>query len=82
MKTPREKAGELVMKMYHVLPAVRVSKSGKEQLENYQYNSAKESALTAVDAIQEAIDFDWMEVQNLDREHAYWNQVKQEIENL
>jgi len=35
-----------------------------------------------VDEITQAIDFDWMEVQNLDREHAYWDKVKQEIENL
>ena len=43
---------------------------------------AKECALIAVDEIINAIDFDWMEIQNLDREHAYWHQVKQEIEKL
>lgn len=42
----------------------------------------KECALIAVDEIIQAIDFDWMEVQNLDREYAYWEKVKQEIENL
>jgi hypothetical protein len=43
---------------------------------------AKEHALICVDEIDKAIDFDWMEVQNLDRQHAYWQDVKQEIKNL
>lgn len=43
---------------------------------------AKECALLAVTEIDEAIDFDWMEIQNLDREHAYWQQVKEEIQKL
>jgi hypothetical protein len=43
---------------------------------------AKQCALIAVDEIDKAIDFDWMEVQNLDREHFYWGQVRAEIINL
>ena len=43
---------------------------------------AKQCALIAVDEIDNAINFDWMEVQNLDRAHTYWEQVKQEIINL
>jgi hypothetical protein len=42
----------------------------------------KKCALVAVDEIIEAIDFDWMEVQNLDSEHRYWEKVKQEIQKL
>jgi hypothetical protein len=44
--------------------------------------TAKQCALVAVDEIIEAIDFDWMEVQNLESEHRYWEQVKKEIEKL
>ena len=40
---------------------------------------AKECALIAVNEINEAIDFDWMEIQNLDRQHKYWDEVRQEI---
>jgi hypothetical protein len=44
--------------------------------------TAKQCALVAVDEIIEAIDFDWMEVQNLDSEHRFWEKVRQEIEKL
>lgn len=43
---------------------------------------AKECAKRAIDEIIKAIDFDWMEIQNLDREHAYWHEVKKEIQAL
>ena len=43
---------------------------------------AKICALIAVNEIDAAIDFEWMEVQNLDRQHNYWNEVKSEIEKL
>jgi len=42
---------------------------------------ARACALICCDEIIAALDFDWMEVQNLDREHAYWVGVKQHIEN-
>lgn len=75
--TPKEKAEELVGKF---IPHTRVF---HEVLgwENYE-DSAKQCAVIAVDEIIEALDFDWMEVQNLDREYAYWNKVKQEIDKL
>ena len=44
--------------------------------------TAKCCALLNVDEILEAIHFDWIEEQNLERQRNYWNQVKQEIENL
>ena len=43
---------------------------------------AKQCALIAVDEIEDAIDFDWMQVQNLESQHRYWQKVKEEIEKL
>jgi hypothetical protein len=37
---------------------------------------------TAIDEIDKAIDFDWMEVQNIEAQHRYWQEVKQEIQNI
>lgn len=71
--TPKEKADELVKIFY----AVR-SYSASELTMYF----AKQCASIAVDEIIDAIDFDWMEVQNLERQHAYWQEVKQEIEKL
>ena len=41
---------------------------------------AKQCALICVDEIDNAIDFDWMEIQNLDSQHRYWQKVREEIE--
>jgi hypothetical protein len=50
---------------------------------NTAYKSlSKQCALIAVDEIEDAIDFDWMQVQNLESQHRYWQQVKEEIEKL
>jgi hypothetical protein len=69
--TPKEKARELYDKYEFVY------------IQNYtSKHEVKQCALIAVDEIIEAIDFDWMEVQNLDRVHVYWQQVKQELEQL
>lgn len=68
--TPKEKAEELHNNMYHELPA----RMGRHEI-------SKNCALIAVDEIIKAIDFHWMEVQNLDR-LAYWDKVKEEIEKL
>ena len=68
--TSKEKAEELVNKYLAI------------QFGDFPTTEAKQCALIAVDEIIQAIDFDWMEVQNLDREHAYWEEVKQEIEKL
>jgi len=66
--TPKEKAEELVERMYACA-----------EINEF---TAKQCALIAVDEITQAIDFDWMEVQNLEREHAHWDKVKEEIEKL
>ena len=64
--TPKEKAIEL---------SIKFDKYGET-------DNAKQCALIAVDEIIKAIDFDWMEIQNLENEHRYWEQVKTEIQNL
>ena len=72
--TPKEKAEELVDKF--ILNVLDYDGSG---LNGFK---AKQCASIAVDEIIKAIDFDWMEVQNLEQQHRYWEEVKQEIENL
>jgi hypothetical protein len=68
--TPKEKAEQLTNKFLLSTPIT------------CDIEDAKRCALVAVNEIIEAIDFDWMEVQNLESEHRYWEQVKQEIEKL
>jgi hypothetical protein len=71
--TPKENALKLTRKYTDTLwnLGIRINKQ-----------SVIQCALIAVDEIDKAIDFDWMEVQNLDRQHTYWQQVRLEIENL
>lgn len=72
--TPQEKAKELFDKYADEFNFDDTYRGYREQ--------SKQCALIVVDEIINAIDFDWMEVQNLDRQHAYWQEVKQEIEKL
>ena len=65
---PKEKANELVIKFTVV---------GLQQR-----NEGIQCALICVDEIIKAIDFDWMEVQNLESHHRFWDSVKEEIELL
>jgi len=76
--TPKEKAEQLVGQLK--IPLILSDTDAGEEI--ICTGISKHCALIAVDEIIKAIDFDWMEVQNLDREHAYWNEVKQEIEKL
>ena len=70
--TAKDKAIDLYHKYYTtLLPNVRMRKG-----------IAIQHALISVEEIEKAIDFDWMEVQNLDRQHAYWEQVKTELNKL
>ena len=64
--TPKEKAEELYVGYWYLTNDSRI---------------AKQCALIAINKIIEAIDFDWMEVQNLESEHRYWEEVKQEVKN-
>jgi hypothetical protein len=72
--TPKEKAIEMFNKMYQVDNILFI-----KAMDKYQ---AKQCALIAVEEIEKAIDFDWMEVQNLESEHRYWEQVKEELRKL
>jgi hypothetical protein len=72
--TPKEKAKEIYCKYADAL-----------NIRDLQTNAnpfAKQCALISVDEIIKAIDFDWMEVQNIEQQHRYWEEVKQEITNL
>lgn len=72
--TPKEKAKEL----YHKFQVYEVN--GQKHT---QYGpQVKVFTLIAVDEINKAIDFDWMEIQNLESQHRFWDNVKQEIEKL
>jgi hypothetical protein len=74
MSNPKEKAKELVEKYYELFSF---------ELENtICIYEAKHCALIAVDEIEKAIDFDWIEIQNLESEHRYWEQVKEELKKL
>jgi hypothetical protein len=77
--TPKEKAEELVIKMYQPLPASKEAEKGKEHLYYNQYNAAKQCALIAVDEILNHHS----QEQGLYRiDTYYWEEVKQEINNL
>ena len=74
MKDAKEKAKELVEKFrLNVLDYEGCS---------INEHKAKQCALIAVDEIQKTINFDWMEVQNLENKHRFWDSVKEEIEKL
>jgi hypothetical protein len=76
--TPKEKATILYIECKDI-----VSKSIFSLTQSDDLNLvAKRFSLFCVKEIDKAIDFDWMQVQNLDRQHEYWEQVKKEIENL
>lgn len=68
MKTPKEKAEDLVNKYDETLTYLE-SKT-----------KAKQCAIIAVNEILQAID--WHEFETPNKEIEYWNQVKHEIENL
>jgi hypothetical protein len=68
--TPQGKAKELIDKFDDLL----TYKESKTKV--------KQCALIAVDEIEDAIDFDWMQVQNLESQHRYWQKVKEEIEKF
>ena len=70
--TPKEKAKELVYKMRDDLWEKRCVKIHLED--------AQLCAITALDEIIEAIE--WHEYETPNKEIRYWQEVKQEIENL
>jgi hypothetical protein len=72
--TPKEKAQELYNKFYAV----------KDGLGKYPmcFDTSKQCASIAVDEIIQAIHFNWIEEQNLERQRNYWEEVKNEIKQL
>jgi uncharacterized protein YdbL (DUF1318 family) len=77
--TPKEKAKELIEKYLKLDIEIGGQYDGYLTM---KMHDAKQCALIAVEEINKAIDFDWMEVQNLESEHRYWDKVEQEIKNL
>ena len=77
--TSKEKAEELVIKMYQPLPASKEAEKGKENLYYNQYNAAKQCALIAVDEIFKT---GLLEGTTLGINKKYWQEVKNEIEKL
>ena len=71
--TPKEKAREIVIKMQFQQPPL-------------MFEQAKHCALIAIDEIEEALtDYgrgDSLQLQNMDSEFRFWEQVKTEIEKI
>lgn len=80
MKTPKEKADDLVDKFFQYIPA--------QQDSVYEYAYAKQCALIAVDEMQANAGMIWggrnteTGLTARDEFRKYWQEVKQEIEKL
>jgi hypothetical protein len=70
MKTPKEKALDMVNSLHHIL----------KKYDWIEYDMIKEIALQNVDEICEAIN--WHEFESPNKEWEYWNNVKLEIQKL
>jgi hypothetical protein len=70
--TPKEKAEELVFKFYRIIPLDKMT---------IDFNLAKKCALIAV---EEILELDWFISTLRDKYEwiSYWQEVKQEIEEL
>jgi hypothetical protein len=75
--TPAQQEAKELIELF--LPEVRGADRYNYNLESMNIHIAKKCALIAVEKIIEAIDFDWMEVQNLESQHRHYNEVKEEI---
>jgi len=80
-QTPKEKCDELIESLISFTSNEATTEDGFIYSERMKLWNAKQCAMIAVNEIIEAIDFDWMEVQNLESEHRYWDAVKREIKN-
>ncbi len=78
--TPKEAAEQIVGKYMQFAQSEWNEKTGWDK--TTLHLNAKSCAILHCQGIIEAIDFDWMEVQNLDRVHNYWEQVINEINKM
>jgi hypothetical protein len=81
--TPKEKANELVDKFYQRFPLKMdvITTRGDLSWEYDNWEQAKQCALIAVDEILDDDMYD-MSQELFENRINYWQQVKQEIENL
>ena len=75
--TPKEKAEDLVKKLFEFNHRVKWDSDNDEWTQDYYL--AKQCALIAVYEIKRCIDW---HIYPLDKEWRYWEEVKQEIEKL
>ena len=80
-QTPKEEAKELVESFISFASNEATTENGFVYSDKIKLWNAKQCAMISINRIIEAIDFDWMEVQNLESEHRYWDAVKREIKN-
>lgn len=80
-QTPKEQAEELIESFIEFTSNEATTEDGFIYSERMRVWNAKQCAMIAINKIIEAMDFDWMEVQNLESEHRYWDAVKREIKN-
>ena len=80
-QTPKEQAEELIESFIEFTSNEAIREDGLFYSQRMKLWNAKQCAMIAINKIIEAIDFDWMEVQNLESEHRYWDAVKREIKN-
>jgi hypothetical protein len=77
LHTPKEKAQELFSDYRAFLSIPGAPLGDKKD------SIAKQLAKHTVSEMHIALDsVDWMQVQNLDREHAFWNEVEMEIDKI
>jgi len=79
--TPKDKAEELYSKYYN-----RIEHSLSEDVSGFEKDIVKHLVVIAVDEIEQALtDYgrgDSFQLQNMDSEFRFWEQVKTEIEKL
>ena len=80
-QTPKEQAEELVESFIEFTSNEAIREDGLFYSNRMKLWNAKQCAMIAINKIIEAIDFDSMEVQNLESEHRYWDAVKREVKN-
>jgi hypothetical protein len=76
--TAKEKAIEILSRYYKEHRRIIDGWDSNEE----RFKDCQKFTLIAINEIERAIDFDWMEVQNLESEHRWWDNVRTEITYL